>query len=175
VLQDIATCGTFDPEMHAYATGPDLDRLIARPHGDPARPDMTMCFCACLRIAGCPSAERKILTQPTGGASPTFAPSGAESPFAQSRHNGRADDLKRRRKARDEFLGREGQPSQSPSRKGRRQTLNRCLVQPALGVDARFQKDSLHPLAERQASGKTKKLKLFSQRPGCAPLTFETI
>ena len=27
----------FDPDMHAYATGPDLDRLIARAHGDPAR------------------------------------------------------------------------------------------------------------------------------------------
>jgi hypothetical protein len=164
-----------DPEMHAYATGPDLDALIARPHGDPARPDMTMCFCACLRSAGCPSAERKILTQPTGGAPPAFAPVGAESPFAQPRHKGRADDLKRRRKARDEFLGREGKPLQSPSRKGRRQTLNRCLVQPAQGVDARFPNESLHPLAERQAATQAKKLKLFSQRPGCALLTFETI
>jgi hypothetical protein len=27
----------LDPEMHAYAAGPDLDRLITRPHGDPAR------------------------------------------------------------------------------------------------------------------------------------------
>jgi hypothetical protein len=27
----------LDPVRHAYATGPDLDRLIARPHGDPAR------------------------------------------------------------------------------------------------------------------------------------------
>ena len=25
-----------NPEMHAYATGPDLDALITRPHGDPA-------------------------------------------------------------------------------------------------------------------------------------------
>ena len=29
----------FDPVMHAYATDPDLDRLIARAHGDPARPE----------------------------------------------------------------------------------------------------------------------------------------
>jgi hypothetical protein len=33
----------------------------------------------------------------------------------------------------------------------------------------------LQPLAERQAANGTKKLRLFSQRPGCAPLTFETI
>jgi hypothetical protein len=144
---------------------------------------MTMCFCACLRFAGCPSVERNVLTTPTGGASPTFAPLGAEAPFAQPRHQGRADDLKRRRKARDEFLGREGQLSQSPSRKGRRQTLFRCLVQPAWGrlvrpaaeVDASLRNESLHPLAERQATRTAKKLKLFSQRPGCALLTFETI
>ena len=164
-----------DPVMHAYATGPDLDALIARPHGDPARLEMTMCFCACLRAAGCPFAERNVLTQPTGRASPAFASWEAESPFAQPCHPGRADDLKRRRKARDEFLGREGQPSQLPSRKGRKQTLDRCLVQPARGVDASLQKDSPHPLAERQAATQAKKLKLFSQRPGCALLTFETI
>jgi hypothetical protein len=164
-----------DPEMHAYGPGPDLDALIARPHGDPACPDITMCFLACLRFAGCPSVERNIRTRPTGGASPAFTPEGAESPLAQLRHPGRADALKRRRQARDEFLGREGKPSQSPSRKGRRQTLHRCLVQPAREVDARFQKDSLHPFAERQATTTAKKLKLFSLRPRCALLTFETI
>jgi hypothetical protein len=34
---------------------------------------------------------------------------------------------------------------------------------------------SPQPLAERQATTKTKKLKLFHQRSVCAPLTFETI
>ena len=110
------------------------------------------------RAAGCPSAERKALTAPTGGASPNFALLGVESPLAQPRQQGRADDLKRRRKERDDFLGREGKPSQSPSRKGRRPTLNSCLVQPARGVDASLQNDSPHPLAERQAATKDKKL-----------------
>ena len=38
VLRDIATCGTVDPKRHAYAklAQPDLERLIARLHGDPA-------------------------------------------------------------------------------------------------------------------------------------------
>ena len=44
-----------------------------------------------------------------------------------------------------------------------------------VSATASLQKDSLHPLAERQAATQAKKLKLFSQRPGCAPLTFETI
>jgi hypothetical protein len=148
--------------MHAYAEGPDLDRLIARPHGD--RPGIDM-HCAS-RTAGCPSAERKVLTQPTGGASPGFAPRGVESPFAQPRHSGRADDLKRRRTARDDFLGREGTPSQSPSRKGRRQTLYSCLVQPQ--VDARFQKDSLAPVSRASSKTSRKKTGLFSPVPGCA-------
>src|ERR1700674_4669602 len=97
----------------------------------------------CLRTAGCPAAERKVLTEPTGGVSPGFAPQGVESPFAQLRHPGRADTLKRRRKGRDEILGRDGNPLQSPPRKGRRQTLNSCLVQPAPEVDARFLNDLL--------------------------------
>src|SRR5207302_4497865 len=94
---------------------------------------------ACLRTAGCPSAERKVLTTPTGGASPNFAPMGVETPLAQPRHPGRADTLKRQWKVRDEILGRDGKPLQSPSRKGRRQTLYRCLVQPDPEVDASFQ------------------------------------
>ena len=170
-----------DPVMHAYATGPDLNALIAPPHGDPARPDMTMCLG--LRSAGCPSAERHVLSQPTGGASPVSTSVEVDSPVSSGglRHparlclKGRADDLKRRRKERDDFLGREGQPSQLPSRKGRRQTLYRCLVQPARGVDASLQNQSLHPLAERQATRRRKKTELFSHRPRCALLTFETI
>ena len=111
----------------------------------------------CLRTAGCPAVERKVLTEPTGGASPRFAPLGVESPFVQFRHPGRAVPLRRRRKVRDNFLGREGRPSQSPFRKARRQTLNTCLVQPAREVDARVLNESLHPLAERQAPRPSKK------------------
>ena len=70
---------------------------------------------------------------------------------------GRAVPLKRRRKVRDEVLGRDGAPSQSSSRKGRRQTLNTCLVQPVRGclvspagrVDARFLNESLAPVPVR--------------------------
>ena len=83
-----------------------------------------MIFCLC--TAGCPSAERNVLTVPTGGASPVLASVGAESPDAQLRHSGRAVLLKRRRKERDDFLGRGGKPSQSPLRKVRWQTLNTC-------------------------------------------------
>ena len=111
-----------------------------------------------LRIAGCPSAERKVRTTPTGGAAPGFALQGVESPFAQSRQPGRAVFLKRRRKERDDFLGREGKPLQSLLRKAQRQTLNSCLVQPARGVDASSGKIRLHPLAERQAKRAGKKL-----------------
>src|SRR2546425_1052314 len=108
-------------------------------------------YCAS-QTAGCPSAERKVLTAPTGEASPGFAPLGVESPFAQSRQSGRAVFLKRRRKERDDFLGRAGRPAQSPSRKGRRQTLYSCLVQPARGVDARFWKDSLAPVSRASSN-----------------------
>src|SRR5713101_3709753 len=116
---------------------------------------------ACLRTAGCPSVERKVLTMPTGGAAPRFAPQGAELPLAQLRHPGRADTLKRRRKVRDEILGRDRQLSQSPSRKGRRQTLNRCLVQPARGVDARFQKDSLAAVSKASSSNQDQKTEII--------------
>ena len=139
-----------DPRMYAYATGPDLDALIARPHGEPAliHPPTEE---VCLPTAGCPSAERNLLTQPTGAASPVLTPVGIDSSFAQLHQPGRAHTLKRRRKVRDEILGRERRLSQSPSRKGWGQTLNRCLVQPAREVDARFGMIRLHPLAERQA------------------------
>ena len=150
-----------DPQMYAYATGPDLDALIARPHGDPALRNHLL-HEACLPTAGCPSAERNRLTTPIGGAVPGFALEGVESPFAQFHQPGRADTLKRRRKVRDEILGREGHPSQSPSRKGWGQTLNRSLVQPAREVDARFGMIRLHPLAERQAPPHAKKLTKFS-------------
>jgi hypothetical protein len=139
-----------DPRMYAYATGPDLDALIAQPHGDPA-PIHHQLYEACLPTAGCPSAERNLRTQPTGAASPVLTPVGVDSSFAQPHQPGRADTLKRRRKVRDEILGRERQLSQSPSRKGWGQTLNRCWVQPACEVDARFGMIRLQPFAERQA------------------------
>ncbi len=136
--------------MYVYATGPDLDALIAQPHGEPAliHPHTEE---VCLPTAGCPSAERNLRTQPTGAASPVLTPVGVDSSLAQLHQPGRADTLKRRRKVRDEILGREVHSSQSPSRKGWGQTLNRCLVQPAREVDARFGMIRLHPLAERQA------------------------
>jgi hypothetical protein len=124
------------------------------------------------RTAGCPSAERNVLTQPTGEASSRFALARVESPFAQPRHPGRADALKRRRKERDDFLGREGRPSQSPSRKGRRQTLYSCLVRPARGVDARFWKDSLAPVSRASSKTSRKKNWIIQSRSGVRPLDF---
>src|SRR5438445_12285083 len=122
------------------------------------------------RTAGCPSAERKLLTTPTGGASPGFAPVGVEAPFAQPRHPGRAAPLKRRRKVRDDILGRGGKSPQSPTRKGRRPTLDRCSVQPARGVDARLVNSPPQPLAERQAANQDKKLNLIQSASGVRPL-----
>ena len=128
----------------------------------------------CLRSAGCPAAERKVLTGPTGGASPVSTPVGVESPLAQLRRPGRAVVLKRRRKVRDDFLGREGKPLQSPSRKGRRQTLYSSLVQPAW-VDASFLNESLAPVSRASSATSLGKNWIIQSRPGCALLTFETI
>ena len=124
-----------------------------------------------LRTAGCPSAERKVLTTPTGGASPVLAPVGVASPVAQLRHQGRADTLKRRRKERDDFLGRERQLSQSPSRKGRRQTLHSCLVQPARGVDASLPNE-LPAAVGRASSNHEQKNWIIQCRSGVRPLDF---
>src|SRR5438093_221335 len=113
-----------DPLMHAYATlaQSDLDRLIARGHGDPAWSNTMMNFA--LRTAGCPAAERNALTKPTGGASPIFAPVGAEAPFAQLRHPGRAVLLKRRRQDAMIFLGgKSNLPSRRPGRLGGRPSI----------------------------------------------------
>ena len=152
----------------------DLEALIARTPG--ARPDLNnlMCDRARLRAAGCPSAELHVLTEPTGGASPHFTSRAVKSPVAQPRQPGRAVVLISRRKERDDFLGREERSSQSPSRKGRRQTLNRCLVRPPAGR-RRCVKSSPHELAERQASNQRRKTEKFSPVPGCALLTLETI
>src|SRR5229473_2754832 len=133
---------------------------------------MMMGILACLRTAGCPSAERKVLTTPTGGAAPNFAPVGVETPFAQPRHPGRADTLKRRRKVRDEILGRDGKPLQSPSRKRRRQTLNRCLVQRARGVDASLQKHSLAAVSRASSSERDEETEIIQSASGVRPLDF---
>lgn len=154
--------------MHAYATGPDLVAWIARPHGDPA---LTYAMNFALRTAGCPAAERNVLTEPTGGASPVLAPRGADSPRAQLCQSGRAVVLKRRRKVRDEILGRDGKPSQSPSRKGRRQTLNSGLVQPAL-VDASFLNESLASVSRASSATSFTKNWNYSVRFGVRPLDF---
>jgi hypothetical protein len=105
------------------------------------------------RTAGCPSVERNRRTKPTGGASPVSIPVGIDSPFAQLRRPGRADALKRRRKVRDEILGRRRKRLQSPLRKERRPTLSRCLVHPAVG-DAADRSQSPQPLVVRQATPK---------------------
>jgi hypothetical protein len=104
------------------------------------------------RTAGCPAAERNVLTKPTGGASPVSTPVGTESPLAQPRQIGRAVPLNRRRKVRDNFLGRERRPSQSPVRKARWQTLYSCLVQPSRQVDARFLNESLAPVSRASSA-----------------------
>ncbi len=153
--------------MHAYATGPDLVAWIARPHGDPAL-IYEMNFA--LRTAGCPAAERKVLTQPTGGASPVLTPVGADSPRAQLCQPGRAVVLKRRRKVRDEILGRDGKPLPSPSRKGRRQTLHSGLVQPQ--VDASFQNESLAAVSRSSSATSFTKNWNHSVRFGVRPLDF---
>ena len=134
----------------------------------------------CLRTAGCPSAERNALTEPTGGALPVSAPAGVDSPFAQLRHPGRAVPLRRRRKERDEILGREGKPSQSPTRKARWLTLDTCLVQPGRGclvppaaeVDTRFLNESLAPVSRASSATSFTKNWNHSVRSGLRPLDF---
>ena len=126
----------------------------------------------CLRTAGCPSAERNVLTEPTGGASPVLTSVGVDSPLAQLRHPGRAVPLKRRRKVRDEILGSEGKPSQSLIRKAQRQAIDSCLVQPACEVDARFLNQSLAPVSRASGAMSFKKNWNHSVRFGVRPLDF---
>ena len=125
-----------------------------------------------LRTAGCPAAERNVLTKPTGGASPVSTSVGAESPLAQPRQIGRAVPLNRRRKVRDNFLGREGRPSQSPVRKARWQTLYSCLVQPSRQVDARFLNESLAPVSRASSTTSFTKNWNHSVPSGVRPLDF---
>src|SRR5262249_42828818 len=107
---------------------------------------------AALRTAGCPAAERNVLTKPTGGASPVSTSVGVDSPLAPPRPQGRAVPFSRRREGSDNFLGREGRSSQSPVRKARWQTLYSCLVQPAGTVDTRFLNESLAPVSRASST-----------------------
>jgi len=153
--------------MHTYVTSPDLDRLIARRHGTrPGPHDMNDAS----RTAGCPAAERKTRTEPTGGASPIFTSVEVKSPLAQLRHQGRAVPLKRRRTVRDDFLGREGKPSQSLLRKVQRQTLYTCLVQLACGVDASIPNESLAPVRRASSAMSNEKNWIIQSRSGVCPL-----
>src|SRR5260370_8884535 len=78
----------------------------------------------------------------------------------------------RRRKLRDDFLGREGKPSQPPLRKVRRQTLNTCLVQPALEVDASFLNESLAPVRRASSCNEHEKNWIIQSRFAVRPLDF---
>ena len=124
------------------------------------------------RTAGCPAAERNALTEPTGGASPIFTSVEVKSPLAQLRHQGRAVPLKRRRTVRDDFLGREGKPSQSLLRKVQRQTLYTCLVQLARGVDARIPNKSLAPVSRASSQLCREKNWIIQFSSGVRPLDF---
>ena len=167
VLQTIAKCGTLIPRCTPTPQVPTSslglhDRTVTR--------SLTYDMNFALRPAGCPAAERNVLTEPTGGALSVLAPVGADSPRAQLCQPGRAVVLKRRRKVRDEILGRDGKPLQSPSRKGRRQTLNSGLVQPQ--VDARFQNESLASVSRASSTTSFTKNWNYSVRFGVRPLDF---
>src|SRR5438093_1229766 len=62
--------------------------------------------------------------------------------------------------------------TQPPSRKGRRQTLNSCLVQPARGVDARFRNKSLSAVSRASSATRLEKKLDFSVPSGVRPLDF---
>ena len=123
-----------------------------------------------LRTAGCPAVERKLLTEPTGEASPLSVPLGGGSPHAQLRQPSRAVVWKRRRQVRDEILGRDRRLSQSSSRKGRRRTLNSCLVQPQ--VDAKIPNRSLAHVSRSSSAKRFTKNWNHSVRSGVRPLDF---
>src|SRR5947209_3439550 len=73
------------------------------------------------------------------------------------------------------FLGVKGDlHSPRPGRAGGRPSRE-VWCNPHVGLMPACRKIRLHQLAERPAATRTKKLRLFSQRSGCAPLTFETI
>ena len=79
--------------------------------------------------------------------------------------------MKRRRKVRDDFLGREEKPSQSLLRKVQRQTLYTCLVQPAT-VDASILNESLAPVSRASSAMSNEKNWIIQSRSGVRPLDF---
>ena len=103
-------------------------------------------------------------------ASPLLAPVGVDSPCAQLCQLGRAVVWNRRRKVRDEILGRDGKLLQSPSRKGRRQTLHSGLVHPQ--VDASFLNESLAAVSRASSATSFTKDWNYSVRFGVRPLDF---
>src|SRR5271166_4961247 len=110
---------------------------------------------ACLRSAGCPAAERNLLTGPTAGAPPAFLPQGRETPFAPPRcprEGGRAVLLRRRRLARDDFLGVKVKlHSLRAARIEGRPSID-VWCNPHAGLTPLEGKIRLQPLAERQAA-----------------------
>ena len=132
-----------------------------------------------LRSAGCPAAERNLLTRPIAGATLDFTPSGVESPFAQlrcPRQGDRAVLLRRRRQERDDFLGvKVTLHSHCPGKASGRPSIDVWCNLPA-GLTRVCRRIRLHELAERQATavGCEKNWKI-SPRPRCALLTLETI
>src|SRR5262249_50188063 len=140
------------------------ERTVSRP--------LTDMMILALRTAGCPAAERNLLTEPTGGASSLLTPMGVDSPCAQLRQPGRAIVLRRRRKVRDEILGRGGKPSQSLIRTDQRQTLYSCLVQPAHQVAASVLNQSLAAVSRSSSATSVTKNWNHSVRFGVRPLDF---
>jgi hypothetical protein len=126
----------------------------------------------CLRTAGCPSAERNILTEPTGGASPVLTPVGVDSPRAQLRQPGRAVPLKRRRKVRDQILGREVTLHSLLSARDGGRTIDTCLVRPAPGVDASFLNESLAAVSRASSTMCREKNWIIQSPSGVRPLDF---
>src|SRR6516165_1281913 len=130
---------------------------------------------ACLRTAGCPAAERNLLTGPIAGASLAFAPVGVESPYAQPRcprAGNQAVVLKRRRLERDDFLGVKGNlHSQRPGRAGGRPSIDVwCSLLARLTPAGR--RIRLHELAERQAAVGREKNWRYSVTFAVCPLDF---
>ena len=98
-----------------------------------------------------------------------------ESSFAQLRHQGRAEVLRRRARYAMKFLGVQGNlHSLRPGRAGDRPSVD-VWCNPHVGLTPGYRTNRLHPLAERQAATSLEKTGLFSHRPGCALLTFETM
>ena len=109
---------------------------------------------ACLRSAGCPAAERNILTGPIAGATSNVTPFGVKSPIAQPRcprDGDRAVLLRRRRLVRDDFLGvKFTLHSHCSGRVSGRPSVD-VWCNPPAGLTRVCRRIRLHELAESQA------------------------